>query len=145
MVFPPANTRWNGSSANDSSSSFALVATPECERKPACERPAEGEMRTASGDCACERGFARNRKGRCVEIEPEEPAPAPSRPTCEPGPNEYRTSAGECVCRTGYRREDGRCITPQPDPIPLCKPGPNEIRNSNNECVCRARLRARSQ
>jgi hypothetical protein len=137
MVFPPANTRWNGSGADDSSSAFAKVVSPECERKPTCERPAEGEIRTASGDCACERGFARDRKGRCVKTEPEEPATPPTRPACEPGPNEYRTSAGECVCKTGYRREEGRCIAAQPDPVPLCKPGPNEIRTTNNECVCR--------
>lgn len=137
MVFPPANTRWNGSGADDSSSAFAKVVSPECERKPICERPAEGERRTASGDCACERGFARDRKGRCVEIEPKEPTPPPSRPSCDTGPNEYRSSAGACVCKTGFIREDGRCVEPRPDPVPKCKPGPNEVRNSANKCVCR--------
>jgi uncharacterized repeat protein (TIGR01451 family) len=141
MIFPPANTRWNGSGADDSAVAFSSIPSPECERAPKCDAPAEGEVRTASGACACAAGLARDRKGRCVKVVVEaEPVPETpiSTPACTPGANETLTASGACVCKRGFERRDGRCVADQPEPEqpPLCKPGPHEHRTSSNRCVC---------
>jgi hypothetical protein len=147
MIFPPANTRWNLSGADDSATAFSSIPSPECEKTPQCESPAEGESRTVSGACACAAGHARDRKGRCVEVAEEvEPEPPTGTPQC--GLNEYRTGSGECACDSGFSRRDGRCVpvtvTPEPPVVnppvvdpPLCVLGPNEVRLARNRCVCR--------
>jgi hypothetical protein len=145
MIFPPANTRWNQSGADDSATAFSPIPSRDCDVKPACEAPAPGEARTVSGACACASGHARDRKGRCVPIVVAEPMPEPESPTptptCVPGPDEYRTASGACVCKSGFSRRDGRCVTigviPLPPTLPLCEPGPNEVRDRNGRCVCR--------
>jgi hypothetical protein len=146
MIFPPANTRWNQSGADDSATAFSPIPSPDCDRAPKCETPAEGETRTVSGACACTDGHARDRNGRCVPIVVAEPVPEPDGPTppplCTPGPDEYRTASGTCVCKSGFSRRDGRCViigvTPDPSPDPRCEPGPNEVRDGKGYCVCRA-------
>lgn len=152
MIFPPANTRWNGSGADDSAVAFSPIPSPECERKPTCEAPTEGETRTVSGACACASGHARDRKGRCVQVVVEtEPEPeTPDRtPTCTPGRNEVRTASGQCVCKSGFERRGERCVfepgEPEPPIVteppvvepPLCVIGPNEVRIARSRCVCR--------
>jgi hypothetical protein len=148
MIFPPANTRWNGSGADDSAVAFSPIPSPECNRTPKCEKPAEGETRTASGACACAGGLARDRKGHCVpvvaEAEPEAEPETPATPQC--GADEYRTASGDCACKSGTERHEGRCIAvsePEPPVVippvepPFCEPGPNEIRAARDRCVCR--------
>lgn len=146
MIFPPANTRWNLSGADDSATAFSPIPSPECERKPTCEAPAQGEARTVSGACACASGHARDRKGHCVEVADTEPEPEPETPDvtplCKPGVNEFRTASGQCVCKSGFARRDGRCIVidvePEPPVLPpLCVIGPNEVRIARDRCVCR--------
>lgn len=149
MIFPPPNTRWNKSGADDSATAFSAIPSPECNRAPTCEKPAEGETRTASGACACAEGHARDRKGRCVTVVAEaETEPPATTPTCTLGTNEVRTASGQCVCRSGYERRDGRCVSgpgeppvvtepPVVVPPPLCVLGPNEVRLARNRCVCR--------
>ena len=161
MTLPLANTRFNGSGADDSASAFAKIPSPECNRMPTCERPGDGEFRTGSGACACKEGLGRY-KGHCTAtIEPTPHAatcpngkPLPpdgvcpceagrtwNRQTnvceaaCEPSPNEYRTSTGQCVCKSGYSRQDGRCVAgTEPE---RCDPGRNEYLDSRNMCVCK--------
>lgn len=152
MIFPPANTRWNASGADDSAVAFSPIPSPECERTPKCEAPARGETRTASGACACMSGYARDRKGHCVQVvaetEPEPEAPDET-PVCTPGRNEVRTASGQCVCKSGFERRGERCVfvpvEPEPPIVseppvvetPLCEIGPNEVRIARNRCVCR--------
>lgn len=143
MVFPPANTRWNESGADDSATVFSPIPSPECDRAPTCAAPREGEARTVSGACACASGHARDRKGRCVPVASEPEPETPTTPLCTPGPNEYRTASGQCACTSGHARRNGRCVplavAPEPPVIepPLCTPGPNEVRVARDRCVCR--------
>lgn len=151
MIFPPANTRWNLSGADDSATAFSAIPSPECNRTPACEKPAAGETRTVSGTCACAAGHARDRKGRCVEVvaeaDPETPDATPDPvPVCTPGANEVRIASGPCVCKPGFQRLGGRCaagpdepevVTEPPVVVPLCEIGANEMRIAGNRCVCR--------
>jgi len=164
MSFPLPGTRFNLKGDDDKDTVSTPVSSPECIKRPVCEAPAEGELRSASGACVCKAGYARDKAGRCVTEEvaetPEPQAakcpdgnPIPkngvcpcksgttwNRQTntcdgqCEPGPNEIRTSAGACVCREGYARVDDGRCVKEEE---RCEPGPNEVRTSKGTCVCR--------
>ncbi len=134
LTFPLSGTRWNGDAADDSATAVSLVPRPECNEKPVCDKPGDGEIQSRSGACVCDADYTRSRDGQCLaaaQVPAAQPTPdtcpdgnpmprsgscpcpsgknwnaekASCEAACEPGPNEYRTSAGICLCKTGYLR-----------------------------------------
>ncbi len=140
MIFPPANTRWNGSGADDSAVAFSPIPSPECNRTPKCEAPAEERARTVSERAPAPAQYARDPWAAAFRWWPR-PSPNRRRRTGRLLARRTQRSAdgiGQCVCKSGVRSGAQRTLRPEPGepepPIviepPVVEPpracGPNE-------------------